>query len=346
MVDSDKQHDVAIVGAGPIGLELAAALTRRGIDYVQFDKGTIGQTMYWWPPSTQWFSSNERIAIAGVPLLTTDQRKATREEYLAYLRTVVRTFDLKVNTHEPVIDIERDGDGFVLTTNARGKQHRYRAANVVLAVGDTDVPKRIGIAGEDLSHVSHVLHDPHLYFQRDLLIVGGKNSAAEAALRCWHAGVNVTMSYRGEAFDKRHVKYWLLPELEGRIKRGEIGCHYETEPVSIAEGAVTLREVRTDRTFDVPCDFVLLATGFVADMSLFEKVGVALQGDSQVPTFDPQTMLTNVPGVYVAGTAAAGTQNSYHLFLENCHIHVHRITAHLTGEAPPTAPPANQLPES
>jgi thioredoxin reductase (NADPH) len=346
MADTSHTFEVAIVGAGPIGLELAAELKRAGIDYVQFDKGTIGQTMYWWPPQTQWFSSNERIAIAGVPLHTIDQRKATREEYLAYLRTVARTFDLKIRTHEPVVDIVREADTFRLTTNARGSQHSYAARKVVLAVGDTDVPKRIDIPGEDLPHVAHVLLEPHHYFQRDLLIVGGKNSAAEAALRCWHAGVNVVMSNRDAKFDDQHVKYWLLPELEGRINRGQIACHYQTEPVEITESYVTLRRSDTGETFDVACDFVLLATGFVADMSLFGKVGVALLGDNEVPQFDEATMQTNVAGVYVAGTAAAGTQNRYHLFLENCHIHVHRIVAHLKGEAPPTTPPPNQLPES
>ena len=348
MTDATHTHDVAIVGAGPIGLELAVELKRAGFDAVQFDKGTIGQTMYWWPPATQWFSSNERIAIAGVPLLTPDQRKATREEYLAYLRTVARTFDLRIRTHEPVLDIARDDDGraFSLTSAARGATRITRARKVVLAVGDTDHPKRIGVPGEDLPHVSHVLHDPHHYFQRDLLIVGGKNSAAEAALRCWHAGVRVTMSYRGEAFHERHVKYWLLPELRGRIQRGEIACRYRTAPVRITPAAVTLRQLDTGETFDAPCDFVLLATGFVADTSLYRRAGIELTGGNEIPRFDEPTMQTNVPGVYVAGTATAGTQNHYTVFLENCHVHVHRIVAHPRGLPPPAAPPPNQLPET
>lgn len=328
-------HDIAVVGAGPIGLELAAALKRHGIDYVHFDKGAIGQTMFWWPPQTQWFSSNERIAIAGVPLVTTDQRKATREEYLAYLRTVVRTFDLKVHTHEPVVAITgREGD-FTLATDRRGVRGAHRARRIVLAVGDTDRPRTLDIPGEGLPHVSHVLEEPHKYLQRKLLIVGGKNSAAEAALRCWHAGVEVAMSYRGDGFDKRHVKYWLLPELLGRIQRREIVCHYRTRPVEIKPTRVVLRRIDDDGTFEVDADFVLLATGFVADQTLFESIGIELHGEARAPQHDPDTMRTNVPGVYVAGTAIAGTQSSYHVFLENCHVHVDRIVAHLRGEGPP-----------
>lgn len=332
---AEHTHEVAIIGAGPIGLELAVALKKAGIGYVQFDKGSIGQTMFWWPPQTQWFSSNERIAIAGVPITTTDQRKATREQYLAYLRTVARTFELDVLTHQPVESIQRQGDHFIITSEHNGRRFTHRAANVVLAVGDTDAPKMLGIPGEDLPHVSHVLGDPHAYFQRKLLIVGGKNSAAEAALRCWHAGVDVTVSYRGDAFDKRSIKAWLLPELIGRIQRREIACHYQTTPVSIEPGKVALQPADGE-PFDVDADFVLLATGFVADMSLFAQLGVELTGDNQVPTFDERTMATNVPGVYAAGTATAGTQNSYHVFLENCHIHVDRIVAHLQGKPAPS----------
>lgn len=340
------RYTVAIVGAGPVGLELAVALKRAGIDYVQFDKGTIGQTMFWWPPQTQWFSSNERIAIAGVPLLTTDQRKATREEYLTYLRTVARAFDLKVRTHEPVTDITRDGDGFVITSTHGQQTHTCRAQKVVLAVGDTEMPKRLEIPGEGLPHVTHVLEEPHKYFQRRLLIVGGKNSAVEAALRCWHAGVEVTLACRADGIDAKHVKYWLRPELIGRIKRHEIAAHFGVEPVEIKPTHTVMRHTKTGETFNLDCDFVLLATGFVADMSLFRRLGVELIGDNALPMFDEETMETNAPGVYVAGTATAGTQNRYTVFLENCHIHTDRIVHHLQDKAPPETPEDRQLPET
>src|SRR4051812_36435597 len=172
-------HDVAVVGAGPIGLELAVALKRANVDYVHFDARQIGYTISWFAPQTRFFSSNERIAIAGVPLQTPDQNKATREEYLAYLRGIVGQFGLRVNTYEPIVAIERDGDGFRLTSQPRGASARTTRCNkLILCTGGTDHPRRLGIPGETLSHVSNYFQDPHEYFGRELLIVGGKNSAA------------------------------------------------------------------------------------------------------------------------------------------------------------------------
>lgn len=331
-------HDIAVIGAGPIGIEMAAALKQAGFDHVHLEKGAVGQTMFWWPPETQWFSSNERISIAGVPLQTTHQQKATREQYLAYLRTVVRTFDLKINTHEPVTRIDRGPEGFEFTTERLGLTRRYAARRLILALGDTDRPRPLNIPGEDLPHVRHVLEDPHKYFQRRVVVIGGKNSAAEAALRCWHAGARVTLCHRGESFDRRAVKYWLLPEILGRIERGQMPCHHNVNPVRITPAGVDFEHGRTRDPIQVPAEFVIAATGFVADMSLFDAAGVELTGDREIPAFDRQTMQTNVPGLYVAGTAVAGTQQSYEVFLENCHVHVDRILAHLQGHAPPPDP--------
>lgn len=339
--NANEHHHIALVGAGPIGLELAAALKRAGFDYVHFEKAQVGQTMFLWPPETHWFSSNERIAIAGVPLLTTDQTKATREQYLAYLRTVVQTFQLDVRTYEPVIDIHRDPETarFTLVTQPAAGTRRCSADRLVLAVGDTDLPRTLDIPGEDLPHVSHSLHDPHRYFRNRVLVVGGKNSAAEAALRLYHVGARVTLSYRGESLQNRGIKAWVLPELQGRIARGEILAHFNTRPTRITPTHVALEPAGSHdppgAPVDLPADFVLLMTGYLADMTLFRKAGVTLQGQRQIPRYDPETMMTDVPNLYVAGTAVAGTQQNYSVFLENCHIHVDRILAHLQGGPPP-----------
>ena len=335
---------LAIIGAGPIGLELAIACKRAHIDYLHFDKGQIAQTISRFPPLMRFFSSNERIVLAGVPIQTTDQSKCTREEYLAYLRTLVVQFDLAVHTHEPVAAIECRDDGFLLRTQSRGTEQTYYAENVVLATGSTAQPRRLKIDGEDLPHVLHAFGDPHAYFQRRLLIVGGRNSAVEAALRCHQAFAQVVISYRQGKFDPGSVKYWLLPELRGRIKQNEIQCHYRTEPLAITSAHVTLKHLDSGDTIDVPVDDVLILIGFHADMTLFQSAGVELQADSQIPTFDEQTMQTNVPGIYAAGTAVAGTQQSYQVFLENCHIHTQRILAALQGQAPPPPPnPTSEL---
>ena len=324
-------YDVAIVGAGPIGLELAVALKRRGVSYVQFDARQIGQTMSWWAAQTRFFSSNERIAIAGVPLVTVDGGKATREVYLAYLRGVVMQFGLEVRTYEPVTEVRRLEGCFELATTRRGVAERTRARRVVLATGGTDRPRRLGVVGEDLPHVSHYFREAHEYFGRRLMVVGGKNSAAEAALRCFHGGAEVLFSYRRKALPAKSIKYWILPELQGLLDANRIVPLMETEVASISESEVRLRHADGLERGHA-ADFVLLMTGYEADMSLFRLLGVPLAEGTQAPVFDVRTMETGVPGVYVAGTAAGGTQDRFELFIENCHVHVDRIVRHITGE--------------
>jgi thioredoxin reductase (NADPH) len=326
---------VGVIGAGPIGLELAVALKGAGIDYLQFDAKQIGHTISWFAPGTRFFSSNERIAIAGVPLQTADQGKATREEYLAYLRSVVLQHDLQVRTFEPVEGIVRRGEEFVLTTQSAAGAVAYRFSKLVLCTGGTATPRVLDVPGENLPHVSHYFQDPHTYFRKRLLIVGGRNSAVEAALRCHHAGAEVSISYRRSEFEASSIKYWLLPEINGLISAGRIRGHFNTVVSQITPSTVTLGPCGGGAGKEEPFDFVLLLTGYEADMSLMKKAGVELQSECQIPVFNEQTMETNVPGVYLAGCAIGGTQSRYKIFLENCHVHVPRIVAALSGAAPP-----------
>jgi thioredoxin reductase (NADPH) len=338
---------VAIVGAGPIGIELAIALKQRDIPYVHLEARQIGATMFWWPVGTRWFSSNERISLANVPLQTNDQNKATREDYLRYLRSVVQQFDLRINTYEPVVSIDKTPDGFHLRTASTAGQREYLAENVVLATGGTAHPRELGVPGETLPHVSHYMQDPHTYFQKRVLIVGGKNSAVESALRLHNAGAQVVMSYRRAEFNARSIKYWLYPEITSLIRSGHIQAHFNTLVREITPTGATL--YTTDhgpRTTDVPADFILLLVGYVADMTLAKLAGVKLSAPGDVPQYDERTMETNVPGLYVAGTAIAGTQDSFKVFLENCHVHVERIVNALTGQAPPPTPEPVALAES
>jgi thioredoxin reductase (NADPH) len=333
--EAGPRTDVAIVGAGPIGLELAAALRRRGIEYLHFDARQIGYTISWFAPQTQFFSSNERIAIAGVPLLTPNQAKATREQYLTYLRGVVEQFDLKINTYEAIVGIARDNEGFTLTSQPRGGSPQlYRCRKLVLCTGGTDRPRRLNIPGEDLPHVSHYFGDPHTYFRTRVLVVGGKNSAVEAALRCHHAGADVSLSYRRETLPEKSIKYWLLPEINHLIKHERIGAYLRTVPTEITHTHVTL--ARGGERIEVPADFVLLLVGYEQDNTLFKLAGVELRGPSAAPVYDERTMQTTVPGLYVAGTAVGGTQDKFTVFIENCHVHVERIVAALTGATPPS----------
>ena len=332
-------YDVAIIGAGPIGIELAACLRTEGLDYVHFDARQIGHTLTWWPRNTHFFSTTERLAIAGLPIPNNNQQRITGEEYLAYLRAVIEYYDLAIRSYEPVTTLEPGEEAFVLTSAPLAGEQRYAARAVVLAIGDMHWPNRLGIPGEDLPHVSHYFRDPHEYFRRRLLIVGGKNSAAEAALRCWRAGAAVTVSYRRAHFDQQRVKHWILPDLEAQIEAGVIGFLPETTPIEITPQHVVLASTRQGQQGDTKpivheTDFVLLNTGFHGDQRLLELAGVKLQGENRVPCFNPETMETNVAGLFLAGTVAAGIQQRYTLFIENCHEHAGKITQALTGRWP------------
>jgi thioredoxin reductase (NADPH) len=345
-----QETDVAIIGAGPIGIELAAALRREGVDHQLIDAGPIGATLTWWAPHTKFFSSPERIAIAGIPLVVPGQDKATGEQYLDYLRLVVGAHDLRVRTYEPVRDVVRSADDFTLST-IKGQT---RARRVVLAIGNMHRPNLIGVPGEDLPHVSHYLADPHVYYGRRVLIVGGKNSAVEAAIHLYRVGARVTISYRRAGFDAKRVKYWLRPELEWLIDKERIAFEPYTCVREIRDEITILDRLAPDLeplgdTFEHESDVVLLLTGYEQDPAMFTRLGVELIGDGPAPRFRRTTMETNVEGVYVAGTAAAGTErHGVKTFIETAHVHVDRIVAHVTGAAPPkeVEPAEAALPEA
>lgn len=316
------RNKVAVIGAGPIGLELAVALKQANVDYVQIDAGQIGATMMWYPLEMVFHSSADRIAIAGVPIQVPDQQKPKREEYLAYLRAVVQQFALEVRTYERVESARRLDDGTFELQTTKGT---YHVDKLVLAIGAMHAPRLLGIPGEDAPHVSHYFHEPHAYFGKRLLIVGGRNSAVEAAIRCQRAGANVTISYRGAEIDPS-VKFWLLPEIRGMIRDGRVRFLPRTTPVEIRRDTVLL-----DTGEEVDADFVLLLTGYRQDPALFEMLGVDLQGDARKPRYDETTMETNVPGVFVAGTAISGSpEERVRVIVEDCHEHVPRIVAALT----------------
>lgn len=326
--------DIALIGAGPLGLELAVALRQEELSYLHFDAGQIGATMQWWPAGTRWFSSPERISIAGVQLITPNQEKATREEYLAYLRGIVENFNLQIRTYEPVTSVRKSEDGFIVTSHPRTGPEPHFVRKVICATGGTTRPRLINVPGEDLPHVSHYFHDPHMYFQKQLMIVGGRNSAIETLLRCQRAGAEVSLSYRKDKLDPENLKYWLYPEAEGLLRSGRVHGYFNTTVDEITPTHVILRQADR-RLLEVPADFVLLLTGYEADMTLLHQAGVILEAPDQVPVFNRDTMETNVQGLFIAGTAIAGTQQRYRVFLENCHQHVARIINALTGRMIP-----------
>ncbi len=339
VVKVEGNTDVLVVGAGPIGIELAVALKRTGIEYLHVEAGALGATIAWYAPGTAFFSSPERLSIAGVPFETYPHYKATREEYLHYLRAVVKQFELPIRTYSRLAAVSRlpNGDfGCEIRRSLHGVggpqegrrndpsgTESIRASRIVLAVGDMHRPRMLDVPGETLPHVSHFLSEPHIYAGCRVLVVGGANSAAEAAIRLYRAGARVTLAYRGENLDPTRIKPWVLPELRGLIREGKVSFLSPVEVSSIDEA--TVRLTKADTVTEVPADFVLLLTGYVQDGRLFESLGIELCGDEKHPQHDLNTMETNVPGVFVIGTAVAGSQTRAKHFIETSHIHINRV---------------------
>src|SRR5947209_5142923 len=321
---------VAIVGAGPIGLELAVALKQEGIDYLQFDQSSIGATIAWYPLQMQFHSNAERLAIAGVAIQTADQQKPTREEYLAYLRAVVMQHDLKIRGYERVNSIrpteERrpslSSTGFRVETS----RETIHAANVVVAIGSMHRPRLLNVPGGELPHLSHYFRAPHLYFGQTLVIIGGKNSAVEAAIRCRRAGADVTLAYRRSDFDPAHVKFWLLPEIRSMVRDNRVRVMTSVAPLEIKSRSIVMQSSDDGSLTEIDADLVLMLTGYEQDTSLLEGAGVEFSGDARVPHYDEETMETNVPGLFLAGTAVQGSPvGRVRVIVENCHVHVPRI---------------------
>jgi len=331
---SEPSFDYCIVGAGPIGIELAIEFKRVGASYLQVESGQLGQTIVEYAPDTVFFSSPERLALAGIPFSTINQQKATREEYLHYLRSLVQQFSLSILTETKVSKITARGDLFSIDLfSFRGAaQYSHRkvtAGKVILAVGDMHSANLICVPGEDLPHVSHYLDEPHQYFDKDVLIVGGKNSAVEAAIRLHRVGARVTLSYRKSELPKERIKYWLYPELLYLIRSGAISYLPTTKVDQITLEQVTLIDLASGNKQSLSFDRVLLLTGYVQDKTLFHSAGIELEGKEQRPVLNQETLETTVPGIHVIGTAIAGTQSGKVTeYIETSHDHVALLMKH------------------
>lgn len=327
-----EKTDVLIIGAGPVGLDVAAGLKRAGVEYLHLEAGPLGNTIWrYWPRLARFLSDPEDITIAAIPPTTLGQERLLGEEYLDYLRSVAMALDLRVRTHWPVREIQRDADGFLASAEPATGPVEIRCRRVVLATGDMSRYRRMGIEGEDLPHVRHNYGDPHEYFGSEVLVVGGRNSALEAALRCHRAGARVSLSYRRPGLDASLGSHKVYPLVADLIDEGCVEFLPSTEPLRIAPGEVELAPTGPDfLPADGPrhtrlADFVLLMTGYEMDTTLFDQLGVAFGKPTGPPQFDPATMETNVPGVYVAGTAAAGTAPGHELFITTCRHHARNI---------------------
>lgn len=347
-------RDVIIVGAGPSGLATAIAASHFGLDYIVIEKGTLVDAIARFPTNMVFFTTPELLEIGGVPL-TTPYEKPTRAEALRYYRKVTDLFQLQVSLHEEVLSIDRDvnADGtpgpFLLDTrSARGVRRVREAAAVVLAMGYYGMPNMLGVPGEDLPHVSHYYREAHLFYRQRVVIVGGKNSACEAALELHRAGAHVTMVHRGSELGDS-VKYWVKPDIENRIREGSIAAHFSAEVTEIRPTEVVVGQVRREgpsRGFStevphenartIPAEAVLLLTGYRADPAFLRAAGVEVDPDTLVPRHDPATFETNVPGLFVAGGQLAGKQTGA-IFIENGRFHGEQIAKVLAARTRGTA---------
>jgi thioredoxin reductase (NADPH) len=309
---------ILIVGAGPIGLACAISARRRGVDPLVIDAGPIASSIVRYPVGMTFFTTPERLEIGGHPLVCSSA-KATREEALKYYRGVARAEAIRVRTYARLVGAARTNGGIEARVRTRRGEESVTCSRLVLATGYFDHPNLLDVPGEDLPHVSHYAEEPHLSAGQRVVIVGGKNSAVELALGCYRAGAHVTLVYR-RAELRPSVKYWLRPDIENRIKAGEIAARWEAEVVAIREDGVLI-DARTQGRNDakreqLPADRVYLLTGYHPDFSLFERIGIEQDPDTGRPTLNPDTLESNVEGVHLAGSATAG-RNTSEVFIEN-----------------------------
>jgi thioredoxin reductase (NADPH) len=318
-----EPFDIAVVGTGPCGIGVGIAARRAGVSCILFDKSCVASSISRYPTYMTFFSTAERLEIGEVPF-TIAGDKPVRREALNYYQRLVRHFELNVHQYENVTAVESHGDGFGLQSLTHaGEARSTRARNVVLATGYFDHPNRLNVPGEDLPKVSHGYREGHPFFDQDCVIVGGGNSAVDAALELNRWGARVTLVHFESALD-RGVKPWVLPDITARINGGEIGARWGCRVAEIRPQSVVVRHDRSGQTEEIRNDWVLAMTGYTPDPVLLRGLGVTFHPDTGIPRHDPMTMETDVPGVFIAGVIAAGN-NANKVFIENGRDHGARI---------------------
>ena len=326
--------DVVIIGAGPCGLAAAISARAAALDAVVFDADCVVGSITQYPTYATFFSTAEKLSLGGLPFVTAGE-KPTRRDALAYYRAVVKYFGIPVRQYERVTRIDGERGDFVVRTNRRGAERETRARSVIVATGYWGSPNRLGVPGEDLPHVSHAYREGHYAFQQSALVVGGGNSAAEAALDLWRSGARVTLVHFGPTFDKK-IKPWVLPDFTNRVAEGSISALWNSQVTAIGPETVSLRGT-DESTSEVQADHVFLMTGFAPSVDLLKQVGVEIDSLTGIPRHDPKTLETNVAGIFVAGVVVAG-YDANKVFIENGRFHGDQIVARILGR--PAPPPA------
>jgi thioredoxin reductase (NADPH) len=329
-----EDFDVLVVGAGPTGLACAIETQRAGLSTVLVDKGCLCNSLFHYPSNMTFFTTPELLEIGDMPFSSPNQ-KPSRNEALEYYRKVAEHYRLELRQYQTVTGVSgEDGDFTVNTVDQYSRHWQYGARKIILATGYYDLPNYLEVPGEELSKVMHYYHDPHPYYEQNVLVIGGKNSAAIAALDLWRHGAHVTLVHRGEKMH-HHVKYWILPDINNRIKNGEVTAWFSSSVVSISLDSVEL--LTPQGTVTIENDFVFALTGYHPDFDFLAALGVHLTGQDRCPECDPQSLESNVPGLYLAGVIVAGARTN-EIFIENGRFHGRQIArdieAKLAGRTP------------
>ena len=316
-----KAYKIVIIGAGPIGIACALECEKRKWDYVVLEKGALTNSVFNYPKNMSFFSTSEKLEIDEIPFISNNP-KPNRDEALEYYRRVATSNRLNINLYEEVNTINKS-DGQFLVTSSKAE---YSAEKVIIASGFYDLPKLLNVPGESMPKVTHYYNEAHPYAMQNVIVVGASNSSVDAALEIWRKGGNVTMIIRGSEIGER-VKYWVKPDIINRIKEGSITAYYNSEIIKITDKDVTIDTADGQMTLDN--DFVVALTGYQPNFKLLTASGINLSNDqARLPQYDPETMETNISGLYLAGVICGGME-THKWFIENSRIHAKLITEHM-----------------
>ncbi len=317
--------DVLVIGAGPTGLACGIEAQKIGLKVLVIDKGCVVNSLFNYPANMTFFTTPELLEIGDIPFSTANQ-KPTRPEALEYYRKVVEHYKLPVAQYQKVEAVSgNDGAFHVTCTDRLGRIYDYETRKLIVAIGYYDLANKLKVPGEDLPKVLHYYHEPHPYFDNDVVVIGGKNSAAIASLDLWRHGARVTLIHRGPKMHN-HVKYWILPDIENRVKNGEIREHFNSSVSEITPDHVTVKTPEGE--LQLKNDFVFALVGYHPDYDFLRAMGIELSSEQLRPVCDPQTLESNVPGIYVAGVIVAGSRTN-EIFIENGRFHGQQIAVDL-----------------
>jgi thioredoxin reductase (NADPH) len=316
--------DVVIIGGGPIGIACGLEAKKKGLPYVILEKGPIVNSLFNYPANMEFFSSSERLEIDDIPFIS-KEAKPKRDEALEYYRRIVTSNKLNINLFEKVLQVN-NMDG---TFNIKTSKSDYTSKNVVVATGFYDIPNLLNVPGEDLDKVSHYYDNPHYYSGQKVAVIGASNSAIDAALECWRKGAEVSLIIRGPEVGER-VKYWVRPDIVNRIEEGSITAFYNTRVTKIMPQILELDS--NGKTIEIDNDFVLALTGYKPNFDFLLRLGVNLSNDEKrLPEYNPETMETNINGLYLAGVICGGME-THKWFIENSRIHAKMIMEHIKAD--------------